>query len=162
MSTWKTLTEFVGDGRARSVGVSNFQPAHLTRVIDETGVIPAVNQIEVHPFFTNEAARTAAHEHNVVVEAWSPIAQGKVNAEKELSAIGGNYGKSPAQVTLRWHIERGDVVFPKSMKADRMRENLEIFDFSLTPDEVAAISSLNQGEAGRLGPNPDVMAWIPR
>ena len=156
-STWKALTEFVGDGRARSVGVSNFQPAHLTRVIEETGVIPAVNQIEVHPFFTNEVSRTAAHEHNVLVEAWSPIAQGKVVSEKETAAIGGNYGKSPAQVTLRWHIERGDIVFPKSMKADRMRENFKIFDFSLTPDEVAAISSLNQGEAGRLGPNPDVL-----
>ena len=162
VSTWKTLTEFVGDGRARSVGVSNFQPAHLTRIIDETGVIPAVNQIELHPFFTNEAARTASHEHNILVEAWSPIARGKAISEKEIGAIAGNYGKSAAQVTLRWHIERGDIVFPKSTKARRMRENFEIFDFSLTPDEVAAISALNQGEAGRLGPNPDVMAWVPR
>jgi 2,5-diketo-D-gluconate reductase A len=162
VSTGKTLTEFVGDGRARSVGVSNFQPAHLTRIIDEIGVIPAVNQIEVHPFFTNESARTASFERGIKVEAWSPIAQGKVIGNEVIGGIGSHYGKSASQVTLRWHVERGDIVFPKSMRAQRMRENFEIFDFSLTPDEVAAISALNQGEAGRIGPNPDVMAWVPR
>jgi len=162
VSTWKTLAEFVGDGRARSVGVSNFQPAHLTRIIDETGVIPAVNQIEVHPYFTNEDARTASLERDIKVEAWSPIAQGTVIGDDVVESIGRLHGKTASQVTLRWHIERGDIVFPKSMHAQRMRENYEIFDFSLTPDEVAAISALNQGEAGRLGPNPDVMAWVPR
>lgn len=161
VSTWRTLTEFVDDGRATSVGVSNFQPAHLERIIEETGALPAVNQIEVHPYFTNEEARAASYRHQVVVEAWSPIAQGGVLDDPVIGQIAAAHGKTPAQVTLRWHIQRGDVVFPKSMRAERMRENFEIFDFSLTPDEVAAISGLDQGEAGRTGPNPDTFDWIP-
>ena len=161
VSTWRTLAEFVEDGRAASVGVSNFQPAHLDRIIEETGVKPAVNQIEVHPFFANEAARAASHRHQVVVEAWSPIAQGAVLDDDVIGQIASAHGKSPAQVTLRWHIERGDIVFPKSVNEQRMRENFEIFDFSLTPDEVAAISALDRGEDGRTGPNPDTFDWIP-
>ncbi|MGD9961564.1 aldo/keto reductase [Nocardioides sp.] len=160
-STWRTLAEFVQDGRARSIGVSNFQPAHLTRIIEDTGVIPAVNQIEVHPYFTNEAARTASHEHGIKVEAWSPIAQGRVLDNEVIGKIASSHGRTPSQVTLRWHIERGDIVFPKSMHVERMKENFEIFDFSLTPDEVAAISALDQGESGRTGPNPDEFDWIP-
>ena len=161
VSTWRTLTEFVADGRATSVGVSNFQPAHLDRIVEETGVVPAVNQIEVHPYFTNEAARAASIRHGVEVEAWSPIAQGKVLDDPTIGEIAAAHGKTPSQVTLRWHIERGDIVFPKSMRAERMRENFEIFDFTLTDDEVAAISALDQGEAGRTGPNPDTFDWIP-
>jgi len=161
VSTWRTLAEFVADGRARSVGVSNFQPAHLDRIIEETGVVPAVNQIEVHPYFGNETAREASIAHGIKVEAWSPIAKGKVLGDETLRAIGERHGKTASQVALRWHIERGDIVFPKSMHQERMRENFEIFDFSLTPDEVAAISALDEGESGRLGPNPDVFAWIP-
>lgn len=161
VSTWKTLTEFVTDGRATSVGVSNFQPAHLDRIVSETGVVPAVNQIEVHPYFTNEAARAASIRHGVEVEAWSPIAQGKVLDDEVINKIGAGYGKTASQVTLRWHLERGDIVFPKSMKPERMRENFEIFDFSLTQDEVAAISALDQGESGRLGPNPDSFDYVP-
>jgi 2,5-diketo-D-gluconate reductase A len=161
VSTWKTLASFVDDGRAASVGVSNFQPAHLDRIVEETGVLPAVNQIEVHPYFTNEDARAASQRHQVAVEAWSPIAQGGVLGDPVIKQIAEAHGKTPAQVTLRWHIERGDIVFPKSMREERMRENFEIFDFSLTPDEVAAISALNKGEAGRTGPNPDTFDWIP-
>ncbi len=161
VSTWKTLAEFVNDGRARSVGVSNFQPAHLDRIIDATGVVPAVNQIEVHPYFTNEAARAGSLAHGIKVEAWSPIAQGKVLDDATIGEIAGRHGKTPSQVTLRWHVERGDIVFPKSMRQERMRENFEIFDFSLTPDEVTAISALDQGEAGRTGPNPDVFDYVP-
>ncbi len=161
VSTWRTLTEFVADGRATSVGVSNFQPAHLDRIIEETGVAPAVNQIEVHPYFTNEAARAASIRHGVEVEAWSPIAQGKVLDDAVIGEIAAAHGKTPSQVTLRWHLERGDIVFPKSMREERMRENFEIFDFSLTDDQVAAISALDQGEAGRTGPNPDTFDWIP-
>ncbi len=161
VSTWRTLSEFVADGRARSVGVSNFQPAHLERIIAETGVVPAVNQIEIHPYFTNEDARAASHAHGIAVEAWSPIAQGKVLDDEVIGKIAGTHGKTPSQVTLRWHLERGDIVFPKSMHAERMKENFEIFDFTLTPDEVAAISALDQGESGRTGPNPDKMDWIP-
>ncbi|GAB2865543.1 aldo/keto reductase [Nocardioides pacificus] len=161
VSTWRTLAEFVADGRATSVGVSNFQPAHLDRIVEETGVVPVVNQIEVHPYFANDEARAASIRHGVEVEAWSPIAQGKVLGDPVINEIAGRVGKTPAQVTLRWHIERGDIVFPKSMSPERMRENFEIFDFTLTADDVAAISALDQGEAGRQGPNPDTFDWVP-
>ncbi len=161
VSTWRTLNEFVADGRATSVGVSNFQPAHLDRIIEETGLVPAVNQIEVHPYFTNEAARAASIRHGVEVESWSPIAQGKVLDDAVIGEIAAAHGKTPSQVTLRWHIERGDIVFPKSMHEERMRENFDIFDFTLTEGEVAAISALDRGEDGRTGPNPDTFDWIP-
>ena len=161
VSTWKTLAEFVADGRATSIGVSNFQPAHLDRIVSETGVVPAVNQIEVHPYFTNEDARAASIRHGVEVEAWSPIAQGKVLDDEVINKIAADYGKTASQVTLRWHVERGDIVFPKSMKQERMRENFDIFDFTLTQDEVAQISALDRGEDGRNGPNPDTFDYIP-
>jgi 2,5-diketo-D-gluconate reductase A len=161
VSTWRTLASFVEEGRAASVGVSNFQPAHLDRIVEETGVKPAVNQIEVHPYFANDPAREASHRHQVAVESWSPIAQGAVLDDEVIGRIGSAHGKTPAQVTLRWHIERGDIVFPKSVNEQRMRENFEIFDFSLTPDEVAQITALDRGEDGRTGPNPDTFDWIP-
>ena len=161
VSTWRTLAEFLADGRATSIGVSNFQPAHLDRIIEESGVAPAVNQIEVHPYFTNEAARAASIRHGVEVEAWSPIAQGKVLDDDVIGKIAADHGKTPSQVTLRWHVERGDIVFPKSMHVERMRENFDIFDFTLTADEVAQISALDRGEDGRNGPNPDTFDYIP-
>ncbi len=160
-ATWRTLGELVADGRARSIGVSNFQPAHLDRIIEETGVVPAVNQIEVHPYFTNEDARAASIRHGVEVEAWSPIAQGKVLDDETIGKIAAAHGKTPSQVTLRWHVERGDIVFPKSMHRERMAENFDLFDFQLSADEVAAIAALDQGESGRMGPNPDTFDWIP-
>ncbi|GAA4707555.1 aldo/keto reductase [Nocardioides conyzicola] len=161
VSTWRTLTEFVADGRATSVGVSNFQPDHLDRIVEETGFVPAVNQIEVHPYFTNEAARAASIRHGIEVEAWSPIAKGKVIDDAVIGEIAAAHGKTPSQVTLRWHLDRGDIVFPKSMREERMRENFDLFDFTLTDDQVATISALDQGEAGRTGPNPDTFDWIP-
>jgi 2,5-diketo-D-gluconate reductase A len=161
VSTWRTLADFVEDGRATSVGVSNFQPAHLDRIVEETGVVPAVNQIEVHPYFGNEAARAASHRHGTVVEAWSPIAQGAVLDDPTIGEIAAAHGRTPSQVTLRWHVQRGDIVFPKSMHEARMRENFEIFDFELTDDQVAAITALDRGEQGRRGPNPDTFDWIP-
>jgi 2,5-diketo-D-gluconate reductase A len=161
VSTWQTLAEFVADGRATSIGVSNFQPAHLDRIVAETGVVPAVNQIEVHPYFTNENARAASIRHGVEVEAWSPIAQGKVLDDDVIGKVAAAHDKTPSQVTLRWHIERGDIVFPKSMHEERMRENFDIFDFTLTHDEVAAISALDRGESGRTGPNPDTFDYVP-
>lgn len=161
VSTWRTLTEFVADGRAASVGVSNFQPGHLTRIVEETGVVPAVNQIEAHPYFANDAARTASKRHGIAVEAWSPIAQGAVLDDPVIVEIAERHDKTPSQVTLRWHVERGDIVFPKSMHEERMRENFDLFDFSLTDDEVTAISALDRGEDGRTGPHPDTMDWIP-
>ncbi|MFC6287317.1 aldo/keto reductase [Nocardioides sp. GCM10027113] len=161
VSTWRTLAEFVEDGRATSVGVSNFQPAHLDRIIEETGVVPAVNQIEVHPYFTNEAARAASIRHGVEVEAWSPIAQGQVLDDAVIGEIAQRHGKTPAQVTLRWHVERGDIVFPKSLRQERMRENFEIFDFTLSAAEVDAISALDRGPQGRIGPDPDTFDYVP-
>ncbi len=160
VSTWRAMAQLTADGRARSVGVSNFNPAHLDRIVTETGVVPAVNQIEVHPFFTNEAARAASLAHGAKVEAWSPIAQGNVLDDATIGKIAAAHGKTPSQVTLRWHVERGDIVFPKSMKEERMRENFDIFDFSLTPDQVSAISGLDRGADGRQGPDPDVFDMI--
>ena len=161
VSTWRTMATFVEDGRAASVGVSNFQPAHLQRIIDETGVVPVVNQVEVHPYFGNEAVRAADASHGIATEAWSPIAQGKVLDDAVITEVAEAKGKTAAQVTLRWHVERGDIVFPKSVTPSRMKENFEIFDFSLTDDEVSRISGLDRGEDGRTGPNPDTFDYIP-
>jgi 2,5-diketo-D-gluconate reductase A len=161
VSTWKVMEEFHNDGRARSVGVSNFQVAHLERLAAETDTVPAVNQIEVHPYFTNEAVRAYGHEHGIVTEAWSPIAQGGVLDDSAITEIAGKVGKTPAQVVLRWHIQRGDIVFPKSVTPSRMQENFDIFDFELDSADMEEISSLDQGENGRTGPNPDTFAKVP-
>ncbi|QIX25385.1 aldo/keto reductase [Nocardioides sp. JQ2195] len=154
VSTWKAMTELTADGRAKSVGVSNFEPDHLARVIDETGVLPAVNQVEVHPRFGNEAVRAANAEHGLLTEAWSPIGQGSILDDPTIGEIAERLGRTPAQVTLRWHVERGDIVFPKSMHRERMQENFALFDFDLSPDDVSAISGLDRGSAGRIGPDP--------
>ena len=161
VSTWNTLEEFAKEGRARSVGVSNFQVAHLQRLAEESQTVPAANQIEVHPYFTNEQVRDYDREHNIATEAWSPIAQGNVLGDEHITRIADGYGKTPAQVVLRWHIQRGDVIFPKSVHRERMQSNFEIFDFSLTSDEMETITGLDQGESGRTGPNPDKFDWIP-
>jgi 2,5-diketo-D-gluconate reductase A len=161
VSTWKALMEFHRDGRARSIGVSNFQIEHLERLAAETDRVPAVNQIEVHPYFTNDAVRGYGREHQIATEAWSPIAQGKVLGDPTLTEIAGKVGKTPAQVVLRWHLQRGDIVFPKSATPSRMKENFELFDFELEPAELARISALDRGERGRIGPNPDTFAYIP-
>ncbi|WP_139982364.1 aldo/keto reductase [Nocardioides litoris] len=161
VSTWRTLVSFVADGRARSVGVSNFQPAHLDRIVAETGVVPAVNQIEAHPFFLNDEARAASHRHGALVEAWSPIAQGAVLDDETIGKVAAAHGKTASQVTLRWHVQRGDIVFPKTMSPERMAENFAIFDFELTDDEMGAISGLDKGEDGRTGPNPDQFDYVP-
>ena len=161
VSTWQTLVEFQKDGRATSIGVSNFQPAHLDRIVAETGVVPAVNQVEVHPFFGNEDVRAASARHGIAVEAWSPIAKGQVNDDSTIQAVAAGVGRTPAQVALRWHVQRGDIVFPKSMRAERMAENFAIFDFELSEEDMAAITGLDRGEEGRLGPNPDTFDYIP-
>ncbi len=161
VQTWRALIEAQEAGRTRSIGVSNFQPAHLDRIVEETGVVPVVNQVEVHPFFTNEDVRAANQRHGVLTEAWSPIAKGKVMDDDTIGEIASLVGRTPAQVTLRWHVQRGDIVFPKSMNADRMRQNFEIFDFELEPAHMSAIDELDRGEEGRTGPNPDTFDWIP-
>lgn len=161
VSTWKVLEEFKKDGRARSIGVSNFQVPHLQRLADETGTVPAVNQIEVHPYFSNDEVREYGRQHGIATEAWSPIAQGKVLDDPVITRIAEAAGKSPAQVVLRWHIQRGDIVFPKSVTLQRIKDNFALFDFELGDDDVAAISALDKGEDGRTGPNPDTFDYIP-
>jgi 2,5-diketo-D-gluconate reductase A len=161
VSTWKTLEEFKSDGRARSIGVSNFQVEHLERLAAETDTVPAVNQIEVHPCLTNDAVREYGQDHDIATEAWSPIAQGEVLDDPIITRIADNLGKTPAQVVLRWHIQRGDIVFPKSVTPSRMWENFELFDFELYPGDMEGISALDQGENGRTGPNPDTFAHVP-
>jgi 2,5-diketo-D-gluconate reductase A len=161
VSTWRTLEEFQRDGRARSIGVSNFQVEHLEQLAAETDTVPAVNQIEVHPYFTNDAVREYGQEHGIVTEAWSPIAQGGVLEDSTITQIADKVGKTPAQVVLRWHLERGDIIFPKSVTPSRMQENFELFDFELGSDDVEAITALDRGEDGRTGPNPDTFAYIP-
>ena len=161
VSTWKTLEEFQRDGRARSIGVSNFQIEHLKQLAAETDTVPAVNQIEVHPYFTNDAVREYGQEHGIATEAWSPIAQGGVLEDSTITQIADKVGKTPAQVVLRWHIQRGDIIFPKSVTPARMQENFELFDFELESGDMDAISGLDQGEDGRTGPNPDTFAYIP-
>ncbi len=161
VSTWQTLIEFQRDGRARSIGVSNFQPAHLDRIAEETGVLPAVNQIEVHPYFGNEDVRSAGEAAGIVTEAWSPIAQGAVLDDETIAKIAAEVGRTPAQVTLRWHVQRGDVVFPKSSTPQRMAENLALFDFELDESAMSAITALDRGVEGRRGPDPDVFDYVP-
>lgn len=161
VSTWKTLEEFAKDGRARSIGVSNFQVEHLERLASETGTVPAVNQIEVHPYFTNEQVRAYGSQHGIATEAWSPIAQGKVLDDSVITGIAEKTGKTPAQVVLRWHIQRGDIVFPKSVTEQRIKDNFALFDFELGSDDLDAISALDKGEDGRTGPNPDTFDYVP-
>ena len=161
VSTWKTLEEFRDDGRARSIGVSNFQIEHLQRLAAAADQVPAVNQIELHPYLLNEQVRAYDEAHAIVTEAWSPIAQGRVLGDPAITRIADRLGRSPAQVVLRWQIQRGNVVFPKSTNPSRIKENFELFDFELDADDLAAITALDKGEAGRTGPNPDTFAHIP-
>jgi 2,5-diketo-D-gluconate reductase A len=161
VSTWKALEEFQADGRARSIGVSNFQVDHLQRLAAECDVVPAVNQIELHPYLLNDEVRAHGEAHGIATEAWSPIAQGNVLGDRAITAIADRLGRSPAQVALRWHIERGSIVFPKSTTPARITENLALFDFALERGDVEAIDALDRGEAGRTGPNPDTFAYVP-
>jgi 2,5-diketo-D-gluconate reductase A len=154
VSTWKTLGEFYRDGRARSIGVSNFQAHHLRRLHGESEIIPAVDQIEVNPYLTQDELRGFCAEHQITVEAWSPLGRGHVLGDPVIAAIAERAAKTPAQVVLRWHIELGDIVFPKSVTPSRIRENFDIFDFGLSSGEIEAISALNRNE--RTGPDPDI------
>jgi 2,5-diketo-D-gluconate reductase A len=164
-STWRTLGELSaqwGDGRATSIGVSNFEPDHLRRIIDDSGHVPAVNQVEVHPYFGNEAVRAANTSYDIATEAWSPIARGAVLDDPAIGEIARRLERTPAQLTLRWHVQRGDIVFPKSVDPGRMRENFAIFDFELTDHDMTAITALDRGAEGRQGGDPNTMDWIPR
>jgi 2,5-diketo-D-gluconate reductase A len=161
VDTWKAFEKIHSEGRARAIGVSNFQPAHLQRLFDETGTVPALNQIELHPRLQQSGPRAFHAEHGIATEAWSPIAQGKVLDDPVIERIADAVGRSPAQVVLRWHFQRDDVVFPKSVSPARMKSNFELFDFELGGPAMEAISDLDQGESGRTGPNPDKFDYVP-
>jgi 2,5-diketo-D-gluconate reductase A len=160
VETWRAMERILASGGARAIGVSNFQPQHLQRVLDETDVVPAVNQIEVHPYLTQDDARGFGAAHGIVTEAWAPIAQGKVLGDPVIVEVAERLGRTPAQVTLRWHIERGDVVFPKSVTRRRVEENFALFDFELGPEDMDALTGLNRDE--RIGPDPDQFNWVPK
>jgi 2,5-diketo-D-gluconate reductase A len=161
VSTWKTLCGFVADGRLRSAGVSNFQPAHLDRIVAETDIVPAVNQFEIHPYFNNDAPRAACARHGIATEAHSPLGHNSAPlSDPTITAIASAHDKTVAQVILRWHMQHGIITIPKSARAERMAENLDIFDFALTAAQVAAIDALDQGADGRVGPDPDTYEGV--
>jgi 2,5-diketo-D-gluconate reductase A len=155
VSTWKVMEEFKADGRARSIGVSNFQVDHLKKLAAETDTVPAVNQIELHPYLLNDEVRSYGESQGIATEAWSPIAQGGVLDDPVITEIAAAVGRTPAQVVLRWHIQRDSIVFPKSNTPERIEENFALFDFELDDDAMSQISGLDRGEDGRTGPNPD-------
>ena len=159
VETWQAREEISRSGRCRAIGVSNFHEHHLQRLFDATEIVPAVNQIEVSPYLTQDPLRAFNQEHGIAVEAWSPIARGKVDDDPAIQQVAESVGRTPAQVTLRWHVQRGDIVFPKSIKRERMEENFAIFDFELDESAIAALTALDRGE--RTGPNPDEFNWIP-
>ncbi|MEV6865278.1 aldo/keto reductase [Streptosporangium subroseum] len=151
--TWKAMQQLYTDGRVRAIGVSNFQPAHLTRLMDDGGIVPAVNQIELHPALQQAELREFHADHGIATESWSPLAQGAVLKDPVIVAIAEKYGRTPAQVVLRWHLDLGNIVIPKSVTPSRIRENLDIFDFALTEGDIAEIARLDRGT--RTGPDPE-------
>jgi 2,5-diketo-D-gluconate reductase A len=160
VARWKVMEEIYASGRVRAIGVSNFQPHHLRTLFAASEVRPAVNQIEVHPYLVQDELRAFDAEHQIVTEAWAPIAKGRVNDDPAIREIAAQVGRTPAQVTLRWHMQRGDVVFPKSVTRSRVEENFGIFDFELDESAMSAISALDRGE--RTGPDPDSFNYVPR
>jgi len=151
--TWRAFVELREEGLIRSIGVSNFQPPHLERIVAESGVTPSVNQIELHPYLQQAGLRREHEDRGIVTEAWSPLAQGLVLEDPEIVRIAEAHGKTPGQVVLRWHIQLGNVVFPKSSTPARIEENFDLFGFELGEDEMAALERLDRGE--RIGPDPD-------
>jgi diketogulonate reductase-like aldo/keto reductase len=151
---WKALEKIYADGRARSIGVSNFKPAHLDTLLAESEVTPAVNQIELHPMLTQRETRDYCAPHNIIIESYSPIMRGGEILENELiSGFAQKYSKTPAQIVLRWHVQNGFIVIPKSVNAERIQENIDLFDFELTEDDVQQIDAMDNGT--RLGADPD-------
>lgn len=151
--TWTALESLLSGGRARAIGVSNFTPAQLDVLANGAGIVPAVNQIELHPYLQQRATRDYNEAHGIRTEAWSPLAQGGVLGDPVITGIAAAHGRTPAQVVLRWHLQQGRITIPKSVTASRIRENLDVFDFTLGDTELAAIDALDRG--GRTGPDPD-------
>lgn len=153
LESWKALIRLREDGRARSIGVSNFAPEHLDRLIQETGVVPAVNQIELHPRFQQKSLRSANAAAGVLTESWSPLGQGQILEDPVIVSLAARHGVTPAQVVIRWHVQLGLAVIPKSVTPARIIQNLDVFDFELDADDMAAMASLDAAE-GRIGPDP--------
>ena len=153
VETWRGMKDCLDRGLAKSIGVSNFQPDHLDKIIDATGTVPAVNQIEVHPTFANQAAVDGSLKHGIRVEVYSPLGLGSDLQHPTIAEIAAKVGKTPAQVILRWHLQKGYIVFPKSVTPTRIEENFQVFDFELGTDDIAAIDALDEGN--RTGQNPD-------
>lgn len=159
VDTWSTLVELRDEGRARSIGVSNFHAPHLERIVEATGVVPAINQVELHPYFQQRELRATHERLGVATQAWSPLGQGgELLADPVITAIAGELDGdvTPAQVVLRWHLQRGLVTIPKSQNPGRIAQNLDVFGFELDDDQLARIDGLDRGEAGRIGPNPEL------
>jgi 2,5-diketo-D-gluconate reductase A len=159
VETWRALERVYSEGRARSIGLSNFQPHHIRKLHAESEVPPAVNQIELHPYLTQDELRAFDAEHGIATEAWSPIAQGLVLNDPVILRLAETHGRTPAQVVLRWHLQLGNIVFPKSVDPQRMRENFDVFGFELSETDLGMISALNRDE--RTGPDPDVFDYVP-
>ncbi|MDH6228060.1 aldo/keto reductase [Streptomyces sp. MJP52] len=153
LDTWRALERLAADGRARAVGVSNFQPAHLRRLLEHSSLVPAVNQVELHPGLQQAELRAVHGELGIATEAWSPLAQGAVLGEEPIVTLAQRYGRSPAQIVLRWHLQLGNIVIPKSVTPSRIAENIDVFDFALTDEEMASLAALDRGL--RTGPDPD-------
>ncbi|MBV1848995.1 aldo/keto reductase [Catellatospora tritici] len=156
---WRAMEQLLADGRVRAIGVSNFTAETLTRLVEEFEVVPAINQIELHPYLPQRELRDLHAKHGVHTEAWSPLGQGKtLLAEPVLTRLADKHGKTPAQVVLRWHLQLGNVVIPKSVTPARIAENIDVFDFELDDEDLAAIATLDNG--GRIGPDPATFAWM--
>jgi diketogulonate reductase-like aldo/keto reductase len=153
VDTWETLVELQSEGRARSIGVSNFGADHLQRIIDATGVVPVANQIELHPAFQQGVLRAFHAQHGILTEAWSPLAQGAVLDDPVITDLASAHGKTPAQVVLRWHLQLGNVVIPKSVTPERIEANFDVFDFELDDEAMGRIEGLDTGK--RIGPDPN-------
>ncbi|MEV4115397.1 aldo/keto reductase [Nonomuraea sp. NPDC049695] len=154
VQAWKAMEKIYRDGRAKAIGTSNFTSDHLTRLMNETGIVPSINQIELHPYLQQREMRAFHEANGILTEAWSPIGQGQgLLDDPALAVLSGKYGRTPAQIVLRWHLQLGNVVIPKSVSPSRMAENIHVFDFTLDPEDMAAIGALNRGQ--RFGPDPD-------
>jgi 2,5-diketo-D-gluconate reductase A len=154
VEAWKSLVKLKEEGRAKSIGVSNFTVAHLKRIMDATGVVPSVNQIELHPRFQQKELTAYHGEHGILTESWSPLGQGTLLDDPALKAVAQKHGKTAAQIVIRWHLDRGYIVIPKSVTSSRIRENFDVFDFSLDADDLAKIAVLDRRD-GRIGPDPE-------
>ncbi|MGQ0572783.1 MAG: aldo/keto reductase [Pseudonocardia sp.] len=158
VDAWRALEKIAAEGRTRAIGVSNFTPAHLRRLIDETGTVPAINQVELHPNFPQATLRAFHAEHGIATQAWAPLAQGgDILRDERVVAVAAKHGRSAGQVILRWHVQLGNVVIPKSVTPSRIAENIDVFDFTLDADDLAVIDALDTGH--RIGPDPDEFSY---